>query len=84
MYDNVLYKYAAATGGDLDAQTGVNGIETSYAKLAAEARNSYTLGYYSHESIYDDRYRTIDVRVDRPNLVVIAKPGYYPSAQEYR
>ncbi len=84
MYDNVLYKYTAATGGDLDAQTGVNGIENSYAKIAAEARNQYTLGYYSHESIYDGRYRKIDVRVNRPNLQVIAKPGYYPSAQEYR
>ena len=84
MYDNVLYKYTAATGGDLDAQTGVNGIENSYAKIAAEARNQYTLGYYSNESIYDSRYRKIDVRVDRPNLQVIAKPGYYPSAQVYR
>lgn len=84
MYDNVLYKYTAATGGDLDAQTGVSGIEASYSKIAAEARNQYTLGYYSHESIYDGRYRSIDVRVDRPNLQVIAKPGYYPSAQDYR
>ena len=84
MYDNVLYKYTAATGGDLDTQLSVNGIENSYAKIAAEARNQYTLGYYSHESIYDTRYRKIDVRVNRPNLEVIAKPGYYPSAQEYK
>lgn len=84
MYDNVLYKYTMATGGDLDAQTGVGGIENSYQKIAAEARNQYTLGYYSHTSIYDTRFRTIDVRVNRPNLTVIAKHGYYPSAQDYR
>ena len=84
MYDNILYKYTAATGGDLDTETSVNGIETSYGKIAVEARNQYTLGYLSHESIYDERYRKIDVRVDRPNLEVIAKPGYYPSAQDYR
>lgn len=84
MYDNILYKYTAATGGDLDSQGTANGIEKSYAKIASEARNQYTLGYLSHESIYDGRYRSIDVRVDRPNLVVTAKSGYYPSAQDYK
>jgi len=82
MYDNILYKYTAATGGDLDSQRGVNGIEKSYAKIAEEARAQYTLGYLSHESVYDSRYRKIDVRVDRPGLEVIAKQGYYPSAQD--
>ena len=62
----------------------VNNIEKSYAKIADEARNQYTLVYASHESIYDSRWRSIDVRVDRPNVVVTAKPGYYPSAQEYK
>ena len=84
MYDNILYKYTAMTGGDLDSSGSTNGIETCYAKIAEEARNQYTIGYFSHESIYDTRYRKIDVRVDRPDLVVIAKPGYYPSAQDYK
>jgi VWFA-related protein len=84
MYDNILYKYTAATGGDLDAQNGVNGIEKSYAAVAGLARNQYTLGYLSHESIYDGKFRNITVLVNRPNLVVSAKPGYYPSAQDYR
>jgi VWFA-related protein len=84
MYDNVLYKYTVATGGDLDTETGVGGIENSFQKIAAEARNQYTLGYYSHTSVFDSRFRTIDVRVDRPNLTVIAKRGYYPSGQDYR
>lgn len=84
MYQNILYKYTASTGGDMDAQGGVNGIEESYAKIAGQARNQYTLGYLSHESIYDGKYRNIDVRVDRPNLNVTAKAGYYPSAQGYK
>jgi VWFA-related protein len=84
MYDNILFKYTYATGGDLDTERGVNGIEKSYAKIAEEARTQYTLGYLSHESIYDGKYRNIDVRVDRPGLEVIAKRGYYPSAQDYR
>ena len=82
MYDNVLYKYTIATGGDTDAAGGVNGIEKSYSKIADEARNQYTLGYLSHESIYDGRARNIEVRVDRPNVDVIAKRRYYPSGQD--
>jgi VWFA-related protein len=82
MYDNILYKYTVATGGDTDAEGGVNGIEKSYQKIAGEARNQYTLGYLTPRPIEDDRYRPIEVRVDRPNLVIINKRGYYPSAQD--
>jgi hypothetical protein len=28
----------------------------------------------------DSRYRTLDVRVLRPDLTVLAKKGYYPTA----
>jgi VWFA-related protein len=84
MYDNILFKYTYATGGDLDSERGVNGIEKSYAKIASEARTQYTLGYLSHQSIYDSKYRSIEVHVDRPSLDVIAKKGYYPSGQDYR
>ena len=82
MYDNILSKYTLATGGTLDSERGTDGIEKSYAKIAEEARTQYTLGYLSHESIYDSKFRKIDVRVDRPGLEVIAKTGYYPSGQD--
>jgi VWFA-related protein len=84
MYDNVLYKFTTATGGDMYAEGGVNNMEKSYQKIAEEARTQYTLGYLSDESIYDAKYRSIDVHVDRPNVNVTAKLGYYPSAQEYK
>jgi len=81
MYDNVLYKYIAATGGQADSERNVNGIEKSYADIAKDARNQYTIIYTSHEDVMDSKYRKIDVRVDRPGLDVTAKQGYYPSAQ---
>ncbi len=84
MYDNILFKYTYATGGDFDSERSMNGIEKSYEKIAAEARTQYTLGYLSHESIYDSKYRSIEVHVDRPGLDVIAKKGYYPSGQDYK
>jgi VWFA-related protein len=80
MYDNILYKYIAATGGQADSERGLNGIEKSYQEIAKEARNQYTIVYASHESVLDSKFRKIDVRVDRPGLEVTAKFGYYPSA----
>jgi VWFA-related protein len=84
MYDNVLYKYTAATGGYLDSEGSVNGIEKSYARIAEEARTQYTLGYYTHQPFIDGKFRKIDVRVDRPGLEVLAKTGYFPNAQDAR
>ena len=84
MYDNLLVKYTLATGGTLDSEHGTNNIEKSYASLAEEARNQYTLVYASHEPLIDGKFRKIDVRVDRPNLEVAAKTGYYPAAQDQR
>jgi VWFA-related protein len=84
MYDNILYKYIAATGGQAESERTPNGIEKSYQEIANEARNQYTLVYASHEDIMDSKYRKIDVRVDRPGLDVTSKQGYYPSAQMSR
>ena len=80
MYDNVLYKYIAATGGQADSERNLNGIEKSYADIAMDARNQYTIIYTSHEPAIDSKFRKIDVIVNRPGLDVTAKLGYYPSA----
>ena len=82
MRDDVLPRYAAATGGQCDPEFRLRGIETSFAKISETARTQYELGYYSRESVMSDRYRSIEVRVMRPGLTVVAKPGYYPSPQE--
>lgn len=78
--DNILPRYTTDTGGHLASEFSANGIQRSFAELAALARTEYTIGYYSHVSLTDSRFRTIDVRVLRPNLDVIAEKGYYPTA----
>ncbi len=74
---NILPKYASETGGDVMAEFDRDGIEKAYARIADTARTQYTLGYTTRAT-QASNYRTIDVRVLRPNLTVIAKPGYYP------
>jgi VWFA-related protein len=78
--DNILPRYTAATGGHLYSEFSENGIQRSFAELAALARTQYTLGYYSQLAVLDSKYRNLDVRVLRPNVDVVAKRGYYPTA----
>jgi len=82
MRDNVLIAYKDATGGNFDSEFRTGGIEKSFARIVEEARNKYTLGYYTHEPFIDGKYRTLEVKVLRPNLTVIAKKGYWPSAMD--
>jgi VWFA-related protein len=78
--DNILPRYASDTGGHLYSEFSENGIQRSFADLAALARTQYTIGYYTHLSPLDGKYRVLDVRVKRPDLDVVAKKGYYPTA----
>jgi VWFA-related protein len=84
MRDDILPLYANATGGQIDPEYRTGGIETSFAKLAEQVRTQYTVGYISHEPVLDGKFRPIQVRVLRPNLTVIAEPGYYPTARQNR
>ena len=84
MYDNRLAGYVLSTGGVLESEGNLNGIEKSYAQIRRRSRNQYTLVYASHEPLIDGKYRKIEVRVDRPSVEVIAKKGYYPSGQDYQ
>lgn len=84
MRDNILPAYSKATGGSFDAEFRQKGIEESFAKIAEEVRTQYTIGYYSHEPFIDGKFRTIEVKVMRPSLTVLAKKGYYPTAADSR
>jgi VWFA-related protein len=80
MRDNILPKYALATGGALESQASENGIQRSFAKITESVRAQYTLGYYTHAGAMSDKFHKITVDVEVPNLDVTAKDGYYPSA----
>ncbi|MEO6803906.1 MAG: VWA domain-containing protein [Granulicella sp.] len=84
MRDNILPVYCNETGGQLDAESRTPGIVRSFSKIAEQVRTQYTVGYYTHEPFIDGKYRKLEVKVLRPNLDVIAKQGYYPTASDAR
>jgi hypothetical protein len=80
MRDDVLPKYTAATGGGFDPEFRPKGIQESFARLTDEVRAQYTVGYYTKQSPFDEKFRKTEIRVMRPGLTIIAQDGYYPSA----
>jgi VWFA-related protein len=79
MRDDALPRIATVTGGQCDPEFRPRGIEKSFADLAKTVRTEYTVGYYTHESPLDGRFRHTEVRVMRPDLTVSAEDGYYPT-----
>jgi VWFA-related protein len=84
MRNDELPRITTATGGECDPEFRPRGIESSFAHLAEEVRTQYTLGYYTNESPFNEKFRKTEVRVMRPGLTVIAKEGYYPNASDSR
>jgi VWFA-related protein len=81
MRDNILPKYAVATGGSLDSEVSENGMQRSFAKIAASLRGQYTLVYSNHDNIMANRFHNIEVRVEGiSGLQIYAPLGYYPAA----
>jgi VWFA-related protein len=80
-YNDILPRYAVATGGAVYAELTRNTIENAYSRAMDEARNQYTLGYTptAPKAPTAVAYHSIEVLVDRPGLKVVAKDGYYPA-----
>ncbi|MFB3815936.1 MAG: VWA domain-containing protein [Terriglobales bacterium] len=76
-HGNILPKYASATGGQVFPEFDERAIETAYSRVTEEARNQYTIGYTTRATP-SSSYRSIEVVVNRPNLWVRARDGYYP------
>jgi len=75
-YGNILPKYTSATGGEDFPEFTQSAIEEAYNRAMGDARNQYTLGYYSHAQ--PGVYRQLEVKVARAGLKVHAKDGFYP------
>lgn len=74
-----LTQYATPTGGDVFSATKQLDLERMYSALTDEARNQYTLAFEPSKTVGKGNYHMVEVRVERPGLVVTARQGYYAS-----
>lgn len=71
-----LSKYSHDTGGDIYYGVKEDTFSDFYTRITEEARNQYTLLYSPHGERKVD-YHSIEVRVRREGLTVLARQGYY-------
>lgn len=75
-----LSKYAHDTGGDVYYGLKSRAMEESYKRVAEEARNQYTLAYSPSGTDRGAEYHSVEVRVRREGLTILAREGYYAGA----
>ena len=75
--NNILAKYAHATGGDIFYGSSRGDLEGLYPRVSEQARNQYTLAYSAAKTDRSQPYHAIEVRVERPGLSMLARDGYY-------
>jgi VWFA-related protein len=79
--NNILAKYAHATGGDIFYGSSRDDLESLYPRVSEQARNQYTIAYAAAKTDHSQPYHSIEVRVERPGLSMLARDGYYLSAK---
>jgi VWFA-related protein len=66
---------AEATGGM--AYYNTNDIASAVSKALDNGANYYSMAYIPPNTIYDGKYRKIEVKVDRPGVNLVYRKGYY-------
>lgn len=74
--EEALYRLVQRSGGRVEAIDSVAQTEEAFAKILAELREQYVLGYYPSDSRGDGSWRPIEVRVDRRGVDVRTQEGY--------
>ncbi|MEO7672480.1 MAG: VWA domain-containing protein [Pyrinomonadaceae bacterium] len=83
--EEYLNQLALRTGGRVHFASTYGNLNASFAKIASELREFYSIGYYPKSDGEPGRTRRIKVRVNQENLVVRARDSYVvPSADKRR
>ncbi len=79
--ENVLTFMAQGTGGRTFVPTLGAQLDKTFRDIISELRTEYLLGYYPHNvPPTKDRFHKLQVSVNKPELQVFARNGYYGDA----
>ena len=67
--------FSEGTGGFLIGNT--NDLRKPFQKMAEDVETHYEAIYHPSSDKYDGHLRTIDVKLDRPDLSVSSRTGYF-------
>lgn len=78
--DHVLDQLAAETGGRAFFPYWIDDLGQSFLDIGDELRHQYALAYSPAGRIPDGKYHTIRIQVDRKDVIMRARKGYYSVA----
>ncbi|HEX8070947.1 MAG TPA: VWA domain-containing protein [Pyrinomonadaceae bacterium] len=71
-----LKQFASRSGGRYLATPGGQELREAFAAVVEELSNQYTITYRPTNRVRDGRYRTIEVKLARPDTVARTRRGY--------
>jgi VWFA-related protein len=72
----LLKGFAEKSGGRFIATPGGPALRDAFASIAQELGHQYTIAFRPANKAHDGRWRTLDVKVSRPELTVRTRKGY--------
>ena len=71
-----LRRLAAATSTGVYPASEISDLDRAIASIVDELHNEYSIGYYPNNTGQTGEQRRVEVRVNRPQLIVRARTGY--------
>ncbi len=65
------------SGGRIEVVDNLAELDEAFAGILAELREQYVLGYYPSQANHDGAWRNVRVRVEKHNLDVRTREGYF-------
>lgn len=72
-----LHALSDASGGRFYHANRIDDLNGVFEQVAAELRTVYSIAYTPTNLNFDGRFRRIKVQVNRPDVVIRTRPGYY-------
>jgi VWFA-related protein len=77
----IARKMTEETGGRVIPVHNERTLEKAFDEISQELRSQYVLGYYPINNNRDGTFRKIQVQIDKPDLKILARKGYYAPRQ---
>ena len=72
----LLKSFAEKSGGRFIATPGGPALRDAFASIARELGHQYTIAFRPPNQAHDGRWRSLEVRLSRPELTVRTRKGY--------
>ena len=73
---NVLRSFADKTGGKFVATPGGVAMRDAFKRIVEELGVQYTIAYSPANTLKDGKWRSLELRISRPNLTIRTRKGY--------